>query len=746
MNLFANLKGDLRGGITAAAISIPQCLGYGLITFASLGTESAARLAILGLYAAIFSGLATFWGSNPIQVNGPKAPTTIILAAAIAVLAGDPHLAAFSPDDRQILIVGLAAVMVFLGGLLQVMSGWLRFGTIIKYIPYPVVCGFMNGIAILLIEGQIKVVLGIGRTIHYAEIFSHPDQVKVLSIIVGLGTLGFIFLAKRYVKTIPSVLAGLLAGTALYYLILAQAPPHSLGPVLGSFAGKLPMPVAFPNLFGVGGVELFLTFLPHLLITAVILALVGSMDTLLSAVATDNLTGCRHHSNKELVGQGLGNMLGSLFGAIFSAGSIPRAMANFHAGGRTPLSGVICSLALVLVATVFSPLVAGIPLVVLGAIIICIGIMLFDSWTLRLAKILAAALRSWQSTSFVQTKEYLFDFLIIAAVTIITSSVNLVMAVGAGVIIASVRFMTKMSKSIVNHHHFGDMMHSHKIRSASENERLTNEGKKIAILELKGPLFFGSAESLVREIEELKNLFTYCILDLKMVSEIDSTGYNTLLQIHQQLQRMGKHLLISHANGNLSSWRCLEIGDLVRLIGANHFFPDTDTALEWGEEQVLGRGSGQKTAAKATPLERTELASGLTPAELEDLKTRLVKEKFRQHDVIIHEGAQDRDLFILIRGAVSVKMRLANQERFKRLVTYAPGVIFGEMALLDGHPRSADVWAEEDCEAMRLPFEEFENLRQEVPEVAIKILRNIALVFSRNLRQTSHEMRVLEDS
>lgn len=746
MKLFSNLKGDLQGGISAAAVSIPQCLGYGLIAFASLGPAFAAQAAVLGFYAAIFAGFASPCGSNPIQINGPKAPVTIILASAVAALASDTHLATLPAIERETLIVGLTATMVLLGGLFQVTFGKLRFGTIIKYIPYPVVSGFMNGIAIILIKGQISVVLGFQHTVSYAEILAHLTSIKILSVIVGLATLIAIFLTRRFLKKIPGPLAALIVGTFFYYAFFALAGSASLGPVLGTLGGKLPWPEAFLELPDVSGVGIIWTFLPLLSITALVLAAVGSMDTLLSSVASDNLTGFRHNSNKELVGQGLGNILGSLFGAIYSAGSLPRSMVNFKAGGRTPLAGVICSFVLLLVVTILSPLVGKIPLVVLGAIIIYIGISLFDIWTIGLLRKMMAKMRYRKNITFFNLKDILIEIMIIAVVTIITVSVNLILAVGAGVFIASVMFMGKMRKSVIRRKYSGDRIHSKKVRNGNETGILEKEGGKIGVFELSGSLFFGSAESLAREIDKSLKKFTYFILDMKRLNNIDSTGAHIILQINNILNREGKHLLISYAKARDELWEFLTVMDIIKAMGVDSFFSDTDIALEWAEEHLLAHLGNPKDGHLQVPLESMEITRGFKPDELEALKNRLVRQTYAKGEIILREGEEASDLCLLTKGAASVRISLPRSDRFKRLATLAPGAIFGEMAFLDGNPRSADVWAEEDCEILRLPLKDLDEFTREMPEAAFKMMQNIAKILSRRLRRTSIEVGVLEDS
>ncbi|MFZ2088264.1 MAG: SulP family inorganic anion transporter [Desulfobaccales bacterium] len=621
MKSFGNLLGDLKGGITAAAVSLPQGLAYGLIAFSALGSEFASKSAFMGIYAAIFAGfMASLLGGNSIQITGPKAPVTIILASAISALMVKPEILAVPFPHRQVFILGLAAIMVFLGGLFQVIFGGLRLGTVIKYIPYPVISGFMNGIAFILITSQIKLVLGISHQVSYAEILVHPEKINILTLIVGLATLAFIPLSRRFLKAIPPPLAALIGGSFLFHFIVNFTSISSLGLEIGPMGGRWPRPDVLINLFEAGGGEMVLTFLPHLLSTAVILGLIGSMDTLLSSAATENLTSFRHNSNKELIGQGIGNITSSLFGALFSCGSVPRAMVNFKAGGRTVFSGMICSLALFLFVTIFPVLVEKIPLCVLGGIIIYIGGMLIDPWTISLLKNMATSLTKDNKLSLRLHKDILIDFMVILIVTIITASADIVLAVGIGVFIASIIFISATGNSIIRRIYSPVEIHSKGIRNLSDIRLFEQHGKQIAIFELSGPLFFGSAEILAQEIDNFPSKLNYCILDMKWLTSIDSTGANIILQIHRRMAREGRYLLISHATTNPSFWRFLHIMQVPKMIGENRIFPDTDTALAWAENHLLASMAEPQGASDEVPLEQIQLTTGTSPPHIKGLR------------------------------------------------------------------------------------------------------------------------------
>jgi SulP family sulfate permease len=752
MSIFSNLKGDLTGGVTAAIITMPQCIGYGIIVFAPLGVAFAPIGALLGLYTGVFAGFLAAWlGGNPVQITGPKAPSSLVLAAVVAFLVINPHhlLLPILPRPmapRVAVVIGLVSVTILIGGIFQLCLGSLGFGNLIKYVPYPVVAGFTNGIAFILVQKQIGPLLGLTHGTGFQAVLTHLANIEPKSIVVGVATLTAIFLAPRWLKAVPGSISGLLVGTAVYYGIGALAGFSSLGPVIGKISTRWPEPSVYVNLLQAWNVQDLRAILPYLLIPGLMLGLLGSLESLLTCMASDHATGMRHRSNRELMGQGIGNIVSSCFGGIFGAGSVPRTLANFRAGGRTPLSGMTCGVTILLVILGLGPLMGKIPLAVIAGIIIAVAVTMVDKGTINIIKTLLAQFRQHRRISVKQESDILFDLFISLAVAVITISVNLIVAVGLGIVIASLLFISKMGKSIIRRTYYGDQVHSRRQRLGSDSAMLAQEGGKIVVFELQGPLFFGSAESLATEVERAWSRVTYCILDMMRVNEIDSTGASIILHSIGRAASNGKNLLISYMKDNPGLWKFIEIMDLNKVLKQGQFFPDTDLALEWAEDQLLARLCPSCDLGGKIPLARMEITQGFTAEELDILQSKLTLRVYRKGEVIINEGEANRDLFLLTKGSTTVKAHLPHKNRFQRVFTFSAGVIFGEMALLDAKPRSADVWAEEDCEVLLLPYREFVALAQTAPEVAVKLIFYVAKVLSRNLRRGSRELQALEDS
>jgi len=738
MSMFSNIKGDFSGAISAAIITLPMAIGYGIIAFAPLGLHFAPQAALLGIYTTVFGAfISAMLGGTPLQITGPKAPLTLILSTLIGTLCVKIPV---TVENRDIIIIGLGALCVGTSGLFQVVFGVLRLGNLIKFVPFPVISGFMNGIAVLLIVKQIKPLIGMDVHKSLFSLFTDLSSFQPLTLMVGLTTIIVLFLAKKYnkIKLIPASLMGLGSGTILYYVFSYIFPPELLGPIVGDINVKFPTPDTFPLMISATQSFNILSYMPEVLITALVLGLLASMESLLSSVVSDNLTDSRHNSTQELIGQGVANISCACFGALPGAGSVPRSLASYNAGGRTRLAGMICGLLIFVVYMSIGKWVGKIPMAAIAGIITSVGISLFDSWTMNLIKKLSAPPE--------QRRAAIMNLTITLTVAAVTVSINLIVAVGIGVAIASGLFMSKMGKSIIKRTYYGSRFHSKKMRNVANSDLLEKEGDKIVIFELQGPLFFGSAENLSTHVEEAIERANYCIIDMKRVTEIDSTGANILTQLKRTFEREKKHLLFTFLKDNDTLWGFLEIMDVTEQLEGLRFFTDTDAALEWSEDDLLENLPQLTGTLNEVRIEDMEIVAGFTPQEMAKLKEKLHRETYEEGKRIFQEGDPGRDLYFLTKGSVSVKIKLRERNKLKRIFTFTSGVIFGEVALLDGKPRSADIWSEEDTEVYRLSLDDFDVFRNEMPEIAIKLILNLARTLTRNLRRSSDEVRLLEDS
>lgn len=469
-----NLRGDIYGGVTAAVVALPLALAFGVASGAG---------PVAGMYGAIFVGFfAAVFGGTPSQISGPTGPMTVVMAAIITKYSHEP---------------AMAFTVVMMAGLMQAAFGFARLGRFISLMPYPVISGFMSGIGVIIIILQLAPIIGhanpqggpLAAVSALPGFFSSPLSDAV---IVGLMALGIaLFLPARIGRVIPPPLVALIVGTLAVMLYFSRAP------VLGEIPTGLPDP-QLPRFD--------LVALPAMIKSALVLAFLGSIDSLLTSLIADNVTHTRHDSDRELVGQGIGNFIAGLMGAIPGAGATMRTVVNVRSGGRTPISGALHAIVLLAVMLGLGRYAALIPHAVLAGILIKVGIDIID-WDYL--KRLRTAPRAGVMFMFV--------------VLFLTVFVDLVTAVAVGVVMASLLFVKRMSdlqiasvRAIVEPKDDPSL-------TAEESETLERAGGKVLYVHLGGPLSFGAANEVGRRLGSVGG-YDVLVLDLSATPFMDSSA------------------------------------------------------------------------------------------------------------------------------------------------------------------------------------------------------------------------------
>ena len=731
---FSHLKGDLSGGLTAAIITLPMSIGYGLLAFAPLGLAFAPQAAMLGVTTAVIAGfLAALCGGTTIQVTGAQAALTLVVGTLVGSLAS--HSAIFS---RPELMIGLVSICVFLAGLFQMVFSALGLSSLVKYIPQPVISGFMNGISILVIIKQVGPLLGAGQHITLLDVLKDPGRIHVSAFAAGLVTMAAVFISKRCLKGIPSFCTGLIAGTVCFYLFSTAFDLPVSEQTLGHLQITLRPTLFWPQVIEHSSLLPWNSIIPEIVLTSLVVCLLASMESMMSAVVCDQLTGLKHDSKRELMGQGIGNVGCAMFGALPAAGSVTRSAANFTAGGRTRLSGILSAAFVLLGVAVAGPWLGKIPVSVVAGIIAVVGLSLFDRWTLKVMKKLIGRASS--------TKELGFELFICLLVTVLTLAVNLIIAVVFGVFVACLVFISRTGSTAIKRIARGSQVHSGRVRSPEEMTILTGKGDTIVIVLFQGPLFFGSAEHISERIKCCMEGADQIILDFKQVTDVDITGARIIVEMRNWIAESGRKLMLSSSTSNARLWNLFEIMDVSCAFKPEELFADLDAALESAEDCLLAHEKGPDDDQEPVHLNDLALFEGFSPPDLECIEQKLKLRRYSQGEVVFRENGCDRDLFILMRGLMTIQIELLESGRSKRLVTYGPGTVVGEMSFLDGSPRSATVVASEDTEAFCLTYEHFQALRQDNPELATTLSLNIAKEISQRLRRTTDQLGQLDDS
>ena len=524
-------KGDFFGGLTAGIVALPLALAFGVQS--GMGAEA-------GLYGAIFLGFfAAIFGGTPSQISGPTGPMTVISAATIAsfiAVTGDLESS-----------IGAIVACFILAGLIQILMGVVKIGSLIKYIPYPVISGFMSGIGVIIILLQIFPAIGQTSPQKTYEVVTSIGpaigNVNLWALLYSAITIAVIYLFPRITKAVPSTLVALIAVTGLSLLLGYDVP------IIGD------IPQGFPPL----QLDKFTTipseFYVLILEAGVTLAALGAIDSLLTSVVADNVTKTRHNSNKELIGQGIGNTVTGMFGGIPGAGATMRTLVNIRSGGRNRLSGVLHALVLLIILLGAGKYAALIPKSVLAGILITVGIGILDYKGFR-------HIRKVPRT----------DAVIMIIVLLVTVFLDLLIAVGIGMVMASILFMKKMSdiseqqSKVSDAGTFGDV--------ESLPSYLKNQ---VMVKTVEGPLFFGFASGFQKKVSELSEI-KFVILRMEKVPFVDQTGLYALEESILSLEQKGINVLFVGLQEQ-PEHMFRKISLIPDLISEDHLFATFDDAI-----------------------------------------------------------------------------------------------------------------------------------------------------------------------
>ena len=528
---FSLFKCDLIAGITVGVVALPLAMAFAIAS--GLPPES-------GIYTAIIGGfLLSLFGGSRLQIGGPTGAFVVIIY-----------------DIVQRHGYNGLVVITLLAGLLLLLSAFLKLGNMMKYIPYPLVTGFTTGIAVIIFSSQVKDFLGLqiselpGDFIpKWGAIFSALPSFDLTTFSVALGTLGIIICVRRFFPVIPWGISAVVVSTFVCWAF--KIPVETIASRFGEMPRALPsfqMPqisLLFPHIH---------TFLPD----ALTVAFLAGIEALLSAVVADGMAGTRHKPNCELLAQGIGNITSVLFGGIPATGAIARTVTNIKSGAKTPLSGMIHALTLLVILFAFAPLVSQIPLAALSAILVMIA------WNMSELHKFCHLLKAPRG-----------DIVTLLTTFLITVFVDLTLGVGLGMIIAAIFFVKEMKEfSVVS-------------PSSVEIETEQATYRKgaplgIEIYEMSGPFFFAIADSLKDLLINLEYPPKVFILDLGRVPFIDATGMHALREFHYNCKRTHTLLLLSGVKKTIGS-KLHKFG-VEQLIGKDHFLPTLDAALSRAKE------------------------------------------------------------------------------------------------------------------------------------------------------------------
>lgn len=610
-NLFSNVKGDAFGGLTAGIVALPLALAFGVSS--GLGPSA-------GLYGAIFlSFFAAFFGGTNTQISGPTAPMTAVSMVVIASI--------IATHDGDVLLAMPYILAVFLlAGVFQIILGISGFGKYIKYIPYPVVSGFMTAIGVIIIITQILPALGyypkkdvdfvndfkpqaeelilenilkeeasdgalvlddFTNTIDRAKTISSTDVLKEsetlaskeasgvigaitvlpialqkinwLEVILALTTIVIIYGFKRITTAVPSTLVALIlvSGVAIFFN-LGYVPIE-----------EIPSGLPIPN-FEIFSKFSLVSITPYIF-TALTLALLGAIDSLLTSVVADNMTKTKHLPNKELIGQGIGNSIAAIFGGIPGAGATIRTVVNIKSGATSRLSGMIAGIILLFILLVLGPIASKIPAAVLAGILITVGIGVMDYKGLK-------AIPSLPRDVKIGPIKVSSEVIIMLIVMLLSTFWNLVYAVGIGLVIASLLFMKKMGDLTADNSKINPLLKE--ANWIDEKDFPKNLVEEVFIKHINGPLFFGSTSDFQALMKQIPNTASTIIIRMDKMEYLDQSGLYAIEDVLIELNSDKKVILLVNIQKQ-PRYMMERIGIIPELITNQHLFANISSCLDW---------------------------------------------------------------------------------------------------------------------------------------------------------------------
>ncbi|MBR6064532.1 MAG: SulP family inorganic anion transporter [Bacteroidales bacterium] len=517
-----NLKGDIFGGITAGIVALPLALAFGIQAFGGIDDPAASSMgALAGLIGATLLGFfASLFGGTHSQISGPTGPMTVITAALISGVWA-------SQQSMSAVLISMSLAGLFCG-LFQIVFGIIKLGKYVRYIPYPVLSGFMSGIGVIIILQQIYPLIGLKSPVLVVDMITQlperiADGISLAALFLGLGTIAIIYLFPLITKKIPSTLVALLVMT-----IVALFCNMDEKLLIGSIPAGFPMPFFAKEGISLSGLN-WGEILKASIIPGLTLAGLGSIDTLLTSVVADNITKTHHNSNRELVGQGIGNMISGLFCGIAGAGATMRTVVNVKSGGRSQISGMVHSLLLLAVLLGLGRFVRYVPLSVLAGILITVG---------------------WGIIDFKGFKDLLkiprADAVVLIIVFLLTVFVDLLTAVGIGMVIACVLFMKRASDLVEGGYSSSEMTNFDKESPWSDEGGIPDEMRhKIYIQRLNGPIFFGTITKFQNVMNDVPEDAKIVIIRMRLVSFMDQSGLYAMETAIKDLQDRGVMVLMT---------------------------------------------------------------------------------------------------------------------------------------------------------------------------------------------------------
>jgi len=718
--------GDFWGGLAAMLVALPSAIAFGVSIYGSLGSTYVAQGALAGILGATALGLVSpvLGGTNRL-ITAPCAPAAAVLSAFAVEFM-------LSGGSAQSVLLMMSMLGLF-AGILQILFGMVRLGQLIKYMPYTVVSGYLSGVGLYIISGQMPKFLGAPKGSHFWESLAAPEFWKWQSMVIGLMTVTTMIIAPRITKAIPAAILALLVGVLTYFglgimdptLYLLEGNSFVVGPLGGGSSGGFmdSLSVRWSAMS-----DLDINQIVHITVPALTLAVLLSIDTLKTCVVLDALTRSRHNSNRELIGQGIGNVAASLIGGLPGAGTMGATLVNMSSGATSRYSGVFEGILALVAFLILGAFISWVPVAALAGILIVIGVRMIDR----------------HSIQFLKQRSTILDFFVVVAVITTALTVSLIAASGVGIFLAVFLFIREqIGGTVIRRKLPCNETFSKRLRTHDELDVLSMHGDRGILVELQGSLFFGTTNQLyLALVEEIKTR-DFIILDMRRVQSIDITVVHLLDQLRDMMADKNGFLIYSHLPTNLLSGQDMQhYFDQVGLVpqkSAARVFDDIDDAKEWVETRILKEAGFHQEEETPLNIKEFDLFKGRKEETLAAFETHLVKVSYCAGTKILSRGDTGDDLFFIRKGLINFVLPI-DENHVRRLSTCGRGAFFGEMTFLDGSARSADVIAITDVDLYVLSRQTFDTFSEEHKNVALNLFEGMASVLTRRLRHLNAEL------
>jgi sulfate permease, SulP family len=716
----AELPSVLGTSATVALLTLSQVLAVGVLSATPLGSDALARGVVAAIVAATIGGVLVAMLARPLaEISAPASSIAVIYAALCADL-----VTRAGPNVSVGEIWAALSLTVILTGVVLAIAGWLRLADAIKFMPSPVSAGFVTGIGLLVMWSQIGPALGLESRLSSYDGRGLVEHMKPASLLVVAGTILVMLAYPKVFKRGQAALAAVLAGTAVYYALAWLYGGEYLGPLLGALA---PTELAESNVRSAWthvGLSWLMSTSVQVLPYAAFLALQAIMNAAVTAAAVGVIVGERPDVNRTLRAQGVANIVCGALAAlpVTTAGSLSLPTARMKpVSTLVPLTSCVILFVALLTA---GGLLAAIPVAVLSGILIVNGVNLIDRWAWGLGR------DAWRARG--RDTHVLGNLIIVAAVaaTFFLGSVPLALLVGA--LLAMVLLAVNLSRATTFDTRNAAQLGSTRVWPDEQARWLAEARAAVTVFRPRGGLFFGTADELASRLDSVGETTRYCVIDVSRTTTLDATGCQIVGAGAKKLAQQGVTTILAGLNASSARARELIALGLSHPHPKTHWFDDLDHALEWVEAQLLKERWPDVAVDTPVDVSDTPLTEGLSPAELEELRSCLARVDV-EAGPLFRCGDPGDSMYVIDRGLVEIRVANHGNGNSTRLAAFGPGSVFGEIAMLTSGERTADAVCVKPTALYELTRASLLELEKRSPALYARIVSNLNVHLAKRL-------------